>query len=113
MLPLTQLTHKDQPFIWSSDVAEAFECLKRAFTTAPIIAHVDPTKHFILEADASDFALGSVLSQTGDDGQLHPVAFHSRKFEAVEINCEIHEKELLAIVDSFQEWRNFLEGSSQ
>ena len=62
MLPLTQLTHKDQPFIWSSDAAEAFESLKRAFTTAPILAHVDPTKRFILEADAFDFALGSVLS---------------------------------------------------
>ena len=54
MLLLTQLTHKDQPFIWSSDAVEAFETLKRAFTTAPI----DPTKRFILEADASDFALG-------------------------------------------------------
>ena len=113
VLPLTQLTHKDQPFIWSSDASEAFESLKRAFTTAPILAHVDPTKRFILEADASDFALGSVLSQTGDDGQLHPVAFHSRKFEAAEINYEIHDKELLAIVDSFQQWRHFLEGSSQ
>ena len=43
VLPLTQLTHKDQPFIWSSDAAEAFGSLKRAFTTAPILAHVDPT----------------------------------------------------------------------
>ena len=94
-------SQQDQPFIWSSDAAEAFESLKRAFTTAPILAHVDPTKRFILEADASDFALGSVLSQTGDDGQLHPVAFHSRKFEAAEINYEIHDKELLAIVDCF------------
>ena len=70
VLPLTQ-------FIWSLDATEAFESLKQAFTTAPILAHVDPTKRFILEADASDFALGSVLSQNGDDGQLHPVAFHS------------------------------------
>ena len=56
VLPLTQLTHKDQPFIWSLDAAEAFESLKQAFTTAPILAHVDPTKRFILEADASNFA---------------------------------------------------------
>ena len=104
VLPLTQLTHKDQPFIWSLHAAEAFESLKQAFTTAPILAHVDPTKRFILEADASDFALGSVLSQNGDDGQLHPIAFHSRKFEVAEINYEIHDKELLAFVDSFQEW---------
>ena len=91
---------------------EAFESLKRAFTS-PILAHVDPKKGFILKVDVSDVALGSVLSQTGDDGQLHPIAFHSRKFEAAEINYEIHDKELLAIVDSFQQWRHFLEGSSQ
>ena len=68
MLPLIQLTHKNQPFIWSSDAVEAFESLKQAFTMTPILAHVDSTKCFILEPDASDFALGSVLSQTGDDG---------------------------------------------
>jgi hypothetical protein len=37
--------------------------------------------------------------------------FHSRKFTIAEINYEIHDKELLAIVDSFQEWRHFLEGA--
>ena len=113
VLPLTQLTQKNRPFVWSIETNSAFEGLKQAFTSAPILMHVDPMRRFILEADASDFALGSVLSQTSDDGELHPVAFHSRKFEAAEINYEIHDKELLAIVDSFQQWRHFLEGSSQ
>jgi hypothetical protein len=49
------------------------------------------------------------LSQKIDNNQLHPVAFHSRKFIAIEINYEIYGKELLAIVDSFQEWRHFVE----
>ena len=89
-----------------------FESLKKAFTLAPILAHVDPEKPFIIEADASDFALSSILSQQGDDEKLHPVAFHSRKFDAAEINYEIHDKELLAIVDSFTQWRHFLEGFS-
>jgi hypothetical protein len=53
--------------------------------------------------DTSHFALGSILLQSGDDGKLHPIAFHSRKFEVVEINYEIHDKELLAIVDSFEQ----------
>ena len=82
------------------------------FTSAPILAHVDPEKTFIIEANASDFALGSILSQRGIDEKLHPVAFHSRKFDAAEINYEIHDKELLAIVDSFTQWRHILEGSS-
>ena len=49
--------------------------LKKAFTYAPTLSHVDPHKPFIIEADAFDFSLGSILSQ-GDDGQLHPMAFH-------------------------------------
>ena len=60
--------------------------------------HVDNTKHFILEVDASNFALGSVSSQIGDDSQLHPKAFHTWKYEAAKINYEIHDKEFLVIV---------------
>ena len=111
ILPLTQLTQKNQSFIWTPGANKAFMDLKKAFTSAPVLAHVDPHKPFIMEADASDFALGSILSQQGDDEQLHPVAFHSRKFNAAEINYEVHDKELLAIVDSFEQWRHLLEGS--
>ena len=59
----------------------------------------------------SDFALGSILSQPGEDGQTHPIAFHSRKFTVSEINYEVHDKELLAVVDSFEQWHHFLKGS--
>ena len=59
-LPLTQLTRKGQSFVWSEEPDRAFESLKKAFTSAPILAHVDPEKPFIIEADASDFALGSI-----------------------------------------------------
>ena len=64
----------------------AFKSLKRAFTSAPILAHVDPEKPFIIEADTLDFALGSILSQQGNDEKLHLVAFHSHKFDVAEIN---------------------------
>ena len=92
--------------------ASTFESLKKAFASAPILVHVDPGKPFIIEPDAPDFILGSILSQQGDVEKLHPMAFHSRKFDVAEINYEIHVKELLAIVDSFAQWRYFLEGSS-
>ena len=77
------------------------QSLKKVFTSSPILAHVDLEKPFIIEVGASDFALGSILSQQGDDEKLHLVAFHSCKFDAAEINYEIHDKELLAILDSF------------
>ena len=93
------------------EVDQAFEALKKAFITVPILIHPDFQKSFFLESNASDFALGAVLSQPSEDGRLHPIAFHSRMFTAAEINYEIHDKELLTIVDSFQEWQHFLEGA--
>jgi hypothetical protein len=105
---LTRLTCKDK-LEWSSGADQAFQDLKTTVTTAPILIHPDYSRPLFLESDASNYALGTVLSQKGDEKELHPVAFHSRKFTAVEINYEIHDKELLAIVDSFQEWRHFLE----
>ena len=103
MLPLTQLTKKNQVFVWTIEADTTFTQLKEAFTSAPILAHIDPEKPFTIEADASDFALGSILSQPGKDGQSHPVVFHSRKFTAAKINYEVHDKELLAVVDSFEQ----------
>jgi len=80
---------------------------------APILAHFDPQRPVIIETDASDFAIRAVLSQRDDKGHLHPVAFHSRKFQPAEINYEIHDKELLAIVDAFKYWRRYCEGAAQ
>ena len=82
-----------------------------AFTIAPILIHLDFAKAFYLETDASNFALEAILSQMDVDKKLHPVAFYSQKFFMAEINYKIHDKELLAIVDSFQEWRHFLQGT--
>ena len=67
------------------------------------MVHSDFTKAFYLETNASDFALGAVLLQMGADEKLHPIALYSRKFSAAKINYKIHNKELLVIVDSFQE----------
>ena len=66
----------------------------------------------IIETDASDFAIEAVLSQQNNENRLHPVAFHSRKFQPAEINYEIYDKELLAIVDVFKHWRRYCEGAT-
>jgi hypothetical protein len=63
-----------------------------------------------VETNASDFALAATLSQISDNKKLHPNAFHARKFSPTEINYEIHNKELLTIVDLFKAWRRYLEG---
>jgi len=109
---LTELTKKTgEKWSWNPEAEKAFQELKQRFTTAPILAHFDAQRPVIIETDASDFALGAILSQRDNEGKLHPVAFHSRKFQPAEINYEIHNKELLAIVDAFKHWRRYCEGA--
>ena len=109
--PLTKMTKKEQPFHWECKQREAFEKLKKKFILAPILASFDPKRKIILETNALDQALGSCLSQPDAKGQLHPVAYRSRKFSGPELNYDVHDKELLAIVDAFEKWQAYLEGS--
>ena len=109
--PLTSLTRKAVKFSWSPEADAAFRALQQAFTTAPILRHFQPELPLVIEADASDFALGCVLSQPTVEGDLHPVCFYSRKFTAAELNYPIYDKELLAVVAAFQQWRVYLEGA--
>jgi hypothetical protein len=109
--PLTSLTCKDKTFSWNPTAQAAFDTLKMAFTFAPILIHPDPAKPFIVETDASDFALGTILSQFGIDGLLHPVVFYSRKLTSAEINYQVYDKELLAIITAFKQWRLYLAGA--
>jgi len=112
--PLTELTKKEKgkEWAWNQEAEAAFKDLKYRFTMAPILAHFDPAKPVIVKTDVLDFALGAILSQRNEEGRLHPVAFHSRKFQPTEINYEIHDKELLAIVDAFKQWRRYCQGAT-
>lgn len=76
--PLHELTKKDVVFDWTPERQKSFDTLKTLFTTAPILKIADPNKPFVMECDCSDFALGAVLSQLGDDGLYHPVGYLSK-----------------------------------
>ncbi|MBW0577878.1 hypothetical protein O181_117593, partial [Austropuccinia psidii MF-1] len=95
------------PFIFHEEALSQFQILKEAFTTAPILAHFNPSLPTIVETDASDYSLGAVLSQVNDSGK-HPIAFDSRKLLQAELNYEIHDKDLLGIVWALKRWRAFL-----
>jgi hypothetical protein len=90
---------------------QAFVNLMDRFTTALILTQYSPEHQCIVETITSDFALGAVISQKGGNDKLYPIAYHSRKFSSAEINNEIHDKELLAVVDSFKTWRKYLDGA--
>jgi hypothetical protein len=57
--------------------------------------------------------MGVILSQLQEDNQYHPVSFMSKSFSDVERNYQIHDKEMLAIIQGLEEWRHFLEGTPE
>jgi len=110
--PLFDLTRSDKVWNWDAKEQEAFERLKMAVTTAPVLVLPQDSEPFCIEADSSDFTSGAVLSQQlpGEE-KWHPVAFYSKSLSPVERNYEIHDKEILAIIRTLEEWRHFLEGA--
>jgi transposase InsO family protein len=100
---------KNQLISWNTTCQLAFDRLKEALTSAPVLQQVDPEKPFVVETDASDFAIGSCLLQEGDDGKLHPVAYESRKLSDAQIRYPTHEKELLAIKQALLGWHRYLD----
>ncbi|MBW0537466.1 hypothetical protein O181_077181 [Austropuccinia psidii MF-1] len=104
---LTSFLKKDSCFPLNEEALRQFHKFKEAFTISPILSHFDPSLHTIVETDASDYALGAVLSQISDSGK-HPIAFDGRKLLPAELNYKIHDKELLGIVWALKSWRAFL-----
>jgi len=111
--PLFDLTRSEQVLTWSRKEQAAFEDLKTAVTTAPVLVSPQESDPFQIEVDSSDFTIGAVLSQQSTtDGKWHLVAFYSKSLSSVERNYEIHDKEMLAIIRALEEWRHFLEGAT-
>jgi hypothetical protein len=112
-LPLTDLL-KGQPgktIQWGPEQASAFQAIKDALTSAPVLKVADPNRPFVMHTDCSDYALGGTLLQEFM-GEMHPVAFHSRKLNPAERNYSVHESELLAIHDCVRLWSHYIGGTS-
>src|SRR5271169_1100215 len=109
--PISNLLKKKAPFVWGDEEQTAFDTLKRVITEGPILRLPDPDLSFVVTTDASDKAVGAVLTQRSQDTNFdHPVAFHSRKMKPSEMNYAPWAKELLAIVDALKVWRQYLDG---
>ncbi|KAM4064451.1 reverse transcriptase (RNA-dependent DNA polymerase) [Hirsutella rhossiliensis] len=109
--PLHDLTKKEKEFTWDDKANEAFECIKTTITQEPVLTTFDPERQIELETDASDFALGAQIGQKDDEGRLRPIAFYSKKLHGAELNYPIYDKEFLAIIQAFKEFRHYLLGS--
>ena len=81
---------------------KAFLVLKNRFTKGLILATFNPVKKIILETEINRIFLGAILSQQDEKDRLYPIIFYFKKFTAPELNYNIYDKELLAIVNSFK-----------
>jgi len=104
------LVRKEQKWKWEKEQKEAFGKLKMVFTTEPVLAIPDIDREIRIEADASDYVTGGVLSIRYKNGKWRPVAFISKSLNATERNYEIHNKEMLAVIRCLEAWRHYLEG---
>jgi hypothetical protein len=103
---------KYREVVWNAQCEIAFEQLKGALTTAPLLKIIEPWKHFRIETDASEWAIGMVLGQEDDNSKWHPVAFDSRKLNNAERNYPTQEKELLAIKEALRLWNHYLKNGT-
>jgi hypothetical protein len=102
--PLTRLTRKNVKFVWTQKCQAAFQALKTALTSAPVLRHFDPTRKVIFVTDASKLGLGCVVEQEFEDGR-HPIRFASRGLSGDERKWAVRELEALAIIWALEEHR--------
>ena len=86
-----------------------FKELKEKFTKEPVLAVPDLNKRMRMKVDTSDYTMGEMLSMECEDSRWRPVAFLSKFLNKTERNYEIHDKEMLVIVRSLENWRHLLE----
>ncbi|CAC5404231.1 unnamed protein product [Mytilus coruscus] len=107
--PLTELTKKIKGFNWTQDCQVAFDKLKSVFTSTEIMVFPKDEGEFYLDTDASDIAIGAVLSQM-EDGQLKVISYGSRTIKKAEKNYCVTDKELLAVGHFVEYYRQYLLG---
>jgi len=100
---MNMLTRKDMKWQWGQEQQKAFDELKGVFTTKPVLAAPDLDKEFRVEANASNYVTGGVLSMKCSNNMWRLVAFISKSLSDTERNYEIHDKEMLAIIRCLEE----------
>ena len=108
--PLYRLTSKGVKFTWENEHEDAFQLLKSRLLQAPILAFPNFHHPFVIDTDASETALGAVLSQV-IDGDERPIAFESRVLSKTEVNYATTKREALGIVQAMQWFRPYIYGS--
>src|SRR5882724_2361902 len=85
--------------------------LKCLVTSTPILVQSNQKALFRLETNTSGYTTRPVLSHLCDDGKWHPVGFTSKGLDVAKRNYEVHDKELLSVIQGLEEWIHVLEGT--
>ena len=107
--PLTNLTKKNQPFKWTTECENPFDLLKEKFVSAPILTFPDFTQEFILHVDASDFAIGMVLTKIQNGSEV-AITYSSRTLNQSEHNLSTTEREALAVFTAIKYYQHYIAG---
>jgi len=108
--PLIEITKKDVGFKWEKEQEHAFEYLKQAITSAPVLAHFKDGREIFITTDASLEGLGGILEQEDENGKKHPIGYTSRKLKGGEKNFSTTELEMAAVVFVINYFREYLLG---
>ena len=104
---MTQILEKDTQFIFFDECVESFKLLKHKLMVAPIVVPLDWNLPYECMCDASDYALGTVLGRRRNNN-FHPICYSSRTLTGTQENYTTTEKELLAVVFTFDKFRSYL-----
>ena len=104
IIPLIYLIQKDISWKFNSFCHNAFNSLKKAFTSISILTHWILNTQLIMETNALDYAFTAILFIFNKENEVHLVTFHSCTFTMTELNYDTHNKELLAIIEAFKIW---------
>ncbi|XP_066199687.1 retrotransposon-like protein 1 [Saccopteryx leptura] len=112
--PLVRQLLSPDPFYWGDEEQEAFECLKRAFRTAPLLYHPKPQNPFYLETGITQTALHATLIQVDEQtGKRVSCAFYSRQISPIEVDYSQLEMKVLPIRAAFMVWCRYLENTEE
>ena len=109
--PIQNLTKNDVAFEWTENCQKSFDKMIENLTSAPLLAYPDCNKPFIMSCDASDIAIGQVLSQLDDENLEHVVEYAGRSLRKSELNYTVTDKEALAIIEGFRKFHTYLYGN--
>ena len=105
--PMTKLLGKKEQYIWGKEQQRSFERIKEKLINAPVLAYPDYDKPFIITTDASKIAIGAVIEQADDKGNLHPIEYFHKTLSKQQQRWHSNDWEYLAIIEAVKRFRHY------